>query len=189
MARWRLTQPHYMPVLGTEWEYKETTKEGRQHRRMFAVPLHLDPDNAADWNYKDIGIVVFLEGSEGTKGPHDYIFVGQPTPDMEPLDDQAMAISKELEPTWRHPIETIEGPGYSHNILTKLEEMLAAVMKNNPIPKADAVQAPPDLLAQMQAQVEAVLKQNAELAARVNELEGQKGAAPTAKPEGRRSVG
>src|SRR5260370_20903891 len=95
MARWKLVTEHYLNVPGTEWEYKETSREtGRQVRRVFPVPLHLDPNenNIADHNYPGEIIVCHVGKGQG----RDIEFVGPPTPDMQPLDDEAKAISAKL---------------------------------------------------------------------------------------------
>jgi hypothetical protein len=56
--RWRLISPHYLKVPelpdGTkvEWEHKETAREsGRTIRKLFAVPMLLEPKDPADCNY------------------------------------------------------------------------------------------------------------------------------------------
>ena len=112
MARWRLAAPHYLNVEGTSWEYKEVNRTtGRQQRTVFAVPLHLDPDNPADWNHvngKDEGAIIVCNGKDEVNAK-DIIFTGEPTPDMVPLDDAAAAISAKLAPKWKHPIETLSG--------------------------------------------------------------------------------
>lgn len=103
MARWRLTAAHYLKVPGTEWEYKEVDMtSGRQARKVFPVPLHLDPNNPSDCNYPGDIIV-----KQGKGEPRDIIFEGPPTPDMEPLDDEAEAISAKWREKWSHPIEDL----------------------------------------------------------------------------------
>src|SRR5882672_3560161 len=107
MARWRLTAAHYLNVPGTEWEQKETSREtGRQIRKIYPVPLHLDPDDPTAQN-RDGEVIVAHEGSE-KKG--DYIFTGPPTPDMEPLDDEAESLTKAERPRWL--IKPDSGVGY-----------------------------------------------------------------------------
>lgn len=103
MARWSLMNAHYLNVPGTEWEYKETTDSGKQGRKIFPVPLHLDPNNPRDHNYPGEIIVCH----EGKGQPKDIVFVGPPTPDMTPLDDEAQAISDSMQPAWIHPIESL----------------------------------------------------------------------------------
>lgn len=111
--RWSLRNAHYLNVEqlldGTriEWEHKETAREsGRTVRKLFPVPMLLDPKEPADCNYP--GEVIVAHHADGARNePRDYIFFGEPTPEMEPLNDVAQAISDSLKPKWAHPIETL----------------------------------------------------------------------------------
>lgn len=93
MARWKLTEPHYLNVPSSRWEQTAIdSRTGKPARKMFKVPMHLDPRTADDWNFKypnnemDGEIHVCWEG----KGlPHDITFEGNPTPGMVPLDKEA----------------------------------------------------------------------------------------------------
>lgn len=115
--RWRLTEPHYLtvPVLpdGTrvEWEHKETAREsGRAIRKLYPVPMLLDPKDPADYNYPGEIIVCHdVEGARGVRG--DYIFEGNPTPGMEPLNDEAEVITASLRQRWEHPIDSMPANG------------------------------------------------------------------------------
>lgn len=103
MARWRLTAKHYLRVPGTEWNYKEHDRmTGRPKNTKFEVPLLLDPEAATDWNYRtpdgEGEIVVAYHESDAF--PRDIIFVGEPTPDMFPLDDEAKALSAAFKVKW-----------------------------------------------------------------------------------------
>lgn len=104
MARWRLTQKHYINVAGTEWEYKEITNSGRQVKKVFEVPLYLDPDSPADHNYP--GEIIISNGKGAL--PKDHIYTGPPGPDMAPLDEEAQALSDAESPKWVHPIEGLD---------------------------------------------------------------------------------
>lgn len=105
MARWRLTAPHYLKVPGTEYEYKETDQTtGRQGRKVFQVPLWLHPDDPGSQNYPG---EVIVTNKEDRAFPRDYLFVGPPTPDMEPLDDEAEKLSDSMRERWTHPIESL----------------------------------------------------------------------------------
>lgn len=109
MARWKLIEAHYLNVPGTTWEAKEVDRStGRQVKKVFNVPLYLDPKDEADWNYRreqdpdlqDGGIIVCLAG----KGrPRDIVFEGDPTPCMIPLDDEATKISLGFH--WRDAVK------------------------------------------------------------------------------------
>ena len=93
MARWKLTEPHYLNVPSSRWEQTAIdSRTGKPTRKMYKVPMHLDPRIADDWNFKypnnemDGEIHVCWEG----KGlPHDITFEGNPTPGMVPLDKEA----------------------------------------------------------------------------------------------------
>lgn len=103
MARWQLTEPHYLNTLGSKWEFETKDRTtGRSIRKQFPVPTLLDPNIESDCNYQDrIGnnmidaqIIVCWEG----KGePKDIEFEGPPTPGMLPLDDEAKAESAKFD--------------------------------------------------------------------------------------------
>lgn len=115
--RWSLRNPHYLNVEpladGTkiEWEHKETnTANGRMVRKLFAVPMMLDPKEPADCNYPG-EIIVAHAVDDARNQPLDYIFHGEPTPEMEPMNAEAQAISDSLQSKWQHPIETLPANG------------------------------------------------------------------------------
>src|SRR5712691_11827674 len=116
MARWKLTAPHYLNVEGTEWQYEEINRAtGKPKRYRLPVPLHLHPDLESDWNHVERnvagqitdGMVVVSDGHNPDS--KDIIFTGPPTPDMQPLDDDARAISEAVGKNWIHPIERLVG--------------------------------------------------------------------------------
>lgn len=115
--RWRLTEPHYLvvPTLpdGTrvEWEHRETAREsGRAIRKLYPVPMLLDPKDPADFNYP--GEIIVCQDVEGARMQRqDYIFEGNPTPGMEPLNDEAEAITASLRQRWEHPIDSMPANG------------------------------------------------------------------------------
>lgn len=110
MARWRLINGHYLnTVEKTEWEHKETDRmTGKANRKMFIVPAFMDPNDPADHNYPG-EIIVAREGTNHER--KDILFQGDPTPDMEPLDDEAEAISAILRNRWEHPIDSLPANG------------------------------------------------------------------------------
>jgi hypothetical protein len=162
MARWRLKEKHYLAVEGTEWEYKETDQaSGRQGRKIFKVPMHLDPEIPSDCNYPGEIIV--------SSRPHgkDYVFTGDPTPDMEPLDEEAEEISNSLRAKWRNPIEEIN-MNYSQSLLDRIEREISEVQRQqaSALPAVDS-----KAFAQLQAQVADLMKANADLQAKLLEPE------------------
>lgn len=107
MARYRLREAHYLQVPGTEWEQKETDQaSGRQVRKVYPVPLLLDPKNTADCNYPG---EVIVANKPSREHPRDIIFTGPPTPDMEPLDEEAEA--ELAKRNWVHPIDSLPAEG------------------------------------------------------------------------------
>lgn len=136
MARWKLTEDHYLNVRrvrkgATEWEYRETDRtSGEEERVRFVVPLYCEKE----W-------IVCAKGSEhpednGRIGP--VIFDGEaiPGPAMEPLDDEAKAISASLEHKWIHPIDNIPSQGgFSATLLAGLEKQLDELSRKLPPPQ------------------------------------------------------
>lgn len=168
MARWKLTDAHYLAVEGTEWEYKEQNREtGRQARKVYEVPLHLDPKNPADHNYpRDEAIIVTNKFDAAYT--RDYVFRGPPTPDMEPLDDEAQAISDAERKNWIHPIEALNMT-YSESRLSEFERGIAELLAKG-IPKmASAPQTTslsgidPEAFEKLQQQVATLMERNAQL--------------------------
>lgn len=132
MARWRLMQAHYLPVAGTEWEEKVTSRTtGKQVRKVWTVPM-----------YCDEGTIVSYE--EDRLHPNDIIFTGPPTPDMEPIDDAAETISAQHRPAWVHPIEGFDSGGadFGSALIAKFEKMMSDVLvKPTQITGIEAVSA------------------------------------------------
>lgn len=114
MARWRLTEAHYLNVPGTVWEFSETDRTtGKQKRTQFPVPTLLNPAEPSDWNYKTTGMNGQVVDGEiivcyaGKGQPRDIEFLGEPTPSMEPLDEEAEAISGKFTEKWKHPTDSV----------------------------------------------------------------------------------
>jgi hypothetical protein len=168
MARWKLMDAHYLAVPETEWEYRETNREtGRQARKVYEVPLHLDPKNQADWNYPaDEAIIV--SNKYDPKHPRDHVFRGTPTPDMEPLDDEAQAISDAERKNWIHPIEALNMT-YSESRLSEFERGIAELLskgvpKLTPTPQTTSLSGiDPEAFERLQQQVATLMERNAEL--------------------------
>lgn len=111
MARFLLTDKHYLNVPGTEWEQRETDQiSGKQVRKVYPVCLYLDPDDPADHNYPkhqgfDGQIIVTTVKSK--EFPRDILFIGHPTMAMEPLDPEAEVLLEDIRKKWIHPIESL----------------------------------------------------------------------------------
>lgn len=120
MARWKLMQPHYLRIPGTRWEAKQTNQfTGEEERHLFDVPRLLDPNpNGKDCRSPE-GCVVAHAGSQ-QRG--DFVFEGDPTPDMEPLDAEAEAISARHRRRWQDPFGQAEpaGQNYSESLLMQM---------------------------------------------------------------------
>ncbi len=97
MARWKLTEKHYLNVPGTKWEHQQIDRStGRPIRKTFNVPLFLDPESEQDWNVREGYDGYISVCHEGKGNDRDIIFVGDPTPGMLPLDDEAKAITSQF---------------------------------------------------------------------------------------------
>jgi hypothetical protein len=174
MARWRLTQPHYLQVPGTEWEYKETDRETqRQVRKVFEVPLYLNPNEQADWNDR-VNEWVTVSNRFDKAHPRDHVFVGPPTPDMAPLDDEAEQITQSYidSGAWKHPIESLD-MNYSQSVLSDFERQIATalsnVAKSQPAPNMSLGGVSVEDFNRLQEQVTALMEQNARLQAEAAE--------------------
>lgn len=163
MARWKLTAPHYlMTDPPTEWEHKETSREtGRQSRVIYNVPRLLNPDDPSDYNYPDEIIVCNGSNPQG----RDIIFIGDPTPDMEPLDAEAKAITKKFIDSGRWQRQT-EGEVFGEALIKQFmaEIAKASIGQAVAVPSIDA-----KAFADLQSQVKELMEQNAKLQAQVAE--------------------
>jgi hypothetical protein len=166
MARWKLTDAHYLNVPGIELEYKESDREtGRQARKIYHVPLYLNPKNREDWNYPQDEAIIVTNREDRTH-PRDIFFEGPPTPDMEPLDDEAREISQGYHDRgeWKHPIEAMNMT-YSQSILSEFEQKLVAGLANaqQSLPNVSVKGVDPADFAKLQEQVAALMNENMKL--------------------------
>lgn len=135
MARWRVTAKHYINAKqfgeDTTWVREETNRDtGRAFRRTFTVPLLIDPEDPICINRNTGYCVVATEGSET---PGDIIILGPPTPDMEPLDDDARAITKAESVKWKDPINSLPisiGDDFGNQLLAMLTAQFNTVANN-----------------------------------------------------------
>jgi len=108
MARWRLSTSHYLSVENNEWEYNETDRAtGKQIRTRLKVPLQLDVDDPNCWNvqYRNprgevVAGEIIVARRTGEEHKDDIIFIGDPTPDMIPVDDEAKSVSATFAKRW-----------------------------------------------------------------------------------------
>lgn len=105
MARFRLRCGHYLNIIDNysneqvEWVHEETDRTtGRTNRKKYHVPMLLDAET-----------IVTTEANKAF--PQDTVFFGEPTPDMEPLDEEAEALVATLQHKWQHPIDTLPAQG------------------------------------------------------------------------------
>lgn len=148
MARWKLMNSHYLNILDpdtgapTEWQYSETDRTtGKARRKTYHVPQLLDPKDPTLCN-ADGEIIVCQEG----KGlPRDIVFFGEPTPDMEPMDEEAETISESLKSKWAHPIETLPANGgmnaneqaFMENMMKSFAAQIGASLNPQPVSSND----------------------------------------------------
>lgn len=136
MARWRLMTAHYLNLEdASEWEYTELDRTtGKQKKKKFAVPTHLDPNDSSDWNFRegpDNGYIAVTNG--GTHDSRDIVFIGEPTPDMIPLDAEAEKLSEKFAKAgiWKTP-NLDSNQTYSQVLVDKLEVELSKLQATQP---------------------------------------------------------
>jgi hypothetical protein len=127
--------------------------------------MHLDPKNAADWNYPQDESIIVADKFDPAH-PRDIVFRGPPTPDMEPLDDAAQAVSDAERKNWIHPIEALNMT-YSESRLSDFERQIAELMAKG-VPKMSAPAlslsgVDPADFERLQQQVATLMERNAEL--------------------------
>ncbi len=125
MARWKLTEPHYLSVPSERWEHTTTdSRTGKPIRKMYRVPKHLDPRLEDDWTHRpennnmDGEIIVCWEGKGKER---DIIFEGNPTPGMLPLDDEAKEVSSRF--SWT-PTQGIDEDSQRQSFYARLGDTL-----------------------------------------------------------------
>jgi hypothetical protein len=171
MARWRLSTSHYLSVENNEWEYNETDRSsGKQIRTRLKVPLQLDIDDPNCWNVtfrnprgEIIAGEVIVAHRTGAERADDIIFVGDPTPDMIPLDDEAKTISKSFEKRWgAAPNEDIS---YGQKMIEASQAEMARLKAESNVVKIEG-------MAEIMSAMTAMLQQNQQMMA--NLIQAQK---------------
>lgn len=163
MARWRLRTSHYLNVVESwQWEYKQVNrKTGREDRLRMQVPRFLDIKDPADWTMKPEGKSVAQGGSfdevdgiiivcHKDKGePGDVEFIGDPTPEMDPLDDEARAISAGFADLWRYKPEGMDGISHSQSLIERFDTEMASLREKAQVPQQLVVPGLEDLVKQL----------------------------------------
>lgn len=131
MARWKLMTAHYLNVPAEEWEYTENDRTtGRPKRLKFNVPRLLDPNDPSAWTNrwgnKDNEAGEIIVCHEGAGEERDVVFLGDPTPDMVPIDDEAKEISAAFEFRWNSRPEDDAGQ-YSQSLIDRFQVQMAEV--------------------------------------------------------------
>jgi hypothetical protein len=158
MARWKLINPHYLITTDhTKWEYSETDRvSGRPVRKQFEVPRYLDPRDPSDWTTRwgnkdnQEGEIIVCFPGKGDKG--DVEFLGDPTPEMIPVDDEAKSISATFTDQWRYKPD-LEVGTYSQSLVDQFQSQMAEAESK---PASVQVEGLADLVAAMSAQTKAV---------------------------------
>lgn len=139
MARWQLTEAHYLNVPDNLWEQQITDRAtGRPVRKQFKVPLHLDPNIEGDWNHKEQlgnniidGKIIVCHAGKGD--PKDIVFEGPPTPGMLPLDDEAKQISSKFSWTPTQGLDDrSQAESFQQQLLVKLSAQMDSVKAAQP---------------------------------------------------------
>lgn len=161
--RWRLTEPHYLNIEtlpdGTrvEWEHKETAREsGRTVRKLFPVPMLLDPKDPSDFNHPG-EIIVTRRVDDARLDPRDLVFTGEPTPGMEPINDAAEEISAAARERWEHPIESLPANGGMNPAEAAFMAKMMEAFSRAPAANATVPQSEYDALKDRLAALEAAI--------------------------------
>jgi hypothetical protein len=137
LARWKLATSHYLnTVKPVKWRYQETDRtSGENLEKEFIVPKFLDISDPRCWTNRlvagaNVGGSASNIGAEGEiivctpgKGlPGDVEFLGDPTPDMIPMDEDAEAVSESFREHWSYKPDGAE-PNYSQSIVDRHGEV------------------------------------------------------------------
>jgi hypothetical protein len=157
MARWKLMTPVYLNcVIPAKWEYSETSRTtGKPVRKTFNVPTYLDPKEPSDWTkrwgFKDDQDGEIIVCQPGKGDADDIEFLGDPTPDMTPIDDEAKIISASFAERWRFKAEGAP-ISYSQSLVDEFQSEMAEVQTK---PASVQIEGLAELVAAMSAQAAA----------------------------------
>jgi len=139
LARWKLATSHYLnTVKPVKWRYQETDRStGENLEREYIVPRFLDINDPRCWTNRLVaganvgggatnigaeGEIIVCTPGKGLAG--DIEFLGDPTPDMIPMDEDAEAISATFQDHWAYKPDGVE-PNYSQSIVDRHGEVEA----------------------------------------------------------------
>lgn len=165
MARWKLTEPHYLNVPGTKWELTMQNRvTGRPQRKVFEVPLYLNPEDEGDWNVRE-GYDGYIAVCHPGKGlPSDREFIGDPTPGMLPLDDEARELTAKF--SWKPTMgidEESKMASFGNQLLNGLIDQMSELQTKATQQQAQSVPGLDQLIAVMTQ----MMAQQAELIAKL----------------------
>lgn len=172
MARWKLTEAHYLKVPGTNWEYNSIDRRtGRPKREIFNVPLQLDPKSIDDltkhgqpdptFPSRDVeDYIIVVSDVQGTN-LRDVVFDGKPTPGMLPLDDEAKAITAECAKGLWDPTPGTDDDAQRASFSNKVIDTLMGQMNTlkDEVHKAPQIEGVSELM----GMIGAMMKQNQEI--------------------------
>lgn len=131
MARWKLMTAHYLNTTRpAKWRYSEVSG-GESIEKEYLVPRMLDPKDPKCWtNRAQVGMPISAGGSSDVEGevcvcipgrgqPMDIEFIGDPTPDMIPLDEEATAISETFASFWAYKPDTVDNSSFSQSVVDR----------------------------------------------------------------------
>lgn len=174
MARWKLTEAHYLKVPGTQWEYNSIDRRtGRPKREIFSVPLQLDPKSIDDltkygqpdptFPSRDVEDYIIVVTDTAGVNQRDVVFEGKPTPGMLPLDDDAKAITAACSKGMWEPTAGTDDDSARASLSNKVIDDLMGQMNTlkDEVHKAPQVEGLGELLGMMGA----MMKQNQDILA------------------------
>ncbi len=180
MARWKLTEPHYLRVPGTKWEYTmQNRTTGKPQRKVFDVPLYLNPEDEGDWNVREGHDGYIAVCHEGKGLPEDITFLGDPTPGMVPLDEEARELTARFAwtPTQGTDEESKQA-SFQNQLLNGLIDQMSDLQT-----KASANVGVPGMEQFMQVMTQMMAQQGAILAALTERVVQPTGPAPEHHPD------
>ena len=163
MARWKLTAKHYLHALQygqpSEWQREEiNVQSGRAFRKTYPVPMFIDPDDPHCIN-RHLGYCVIA--TEGSDQPGDLIVSNfKPTPDMEPLDEEARQLSEAERSHWINPIDGLSptmGEDFANQLLAALQQQMNKTQSSGSLGSNAEVSNLSALVTAQQKQIESLI--------------------------------